>query len=223
MSMARRVALCLIVLGMVAAFTPHGLRAMQATPVAYSQEVRDGFVDGAQRRFQATGMRLLGSNVFVTGVYVFNSEDVARLAFGEIVDTILLRIEESEAIGEVGEIRPASVSNLGEESQAYLTKTDMDGTELALGVVFWRDGVAVYTGISASLGGGDPFTELFALARAITGREYVDAPVEWSGDEGDIRSGGVWDLLPTLSDIPEGFVFVDEEEIANVGAAAPTP
>lgn len=219
MSMARRVSFFLIILGIVASLLPHDLRAMQATPAAYSPAVRDGFVGGATRRFQATGMRLLGSNLFVTGVFVFDSEDVAKLAFGEIVDTTLLRMSEGGDFGEVGEIQPASVSNLGDEAQAYLTKVDSDGTELAIGVVFWRDSVAVYTGFSASLDGGDPFTELFALARAITGREYVDMVVVGTGDPTDMRTGGVWDLLPTLSDIPEGFVFVDEDEIHNVGAA----
>ena len=57
---------------------------------------------------------------------------------------------------------------------------------------------------------GDPLTDIAVIAEKILGRQPGgDAtPI---GDEG-LREGGLWDLLPRLEDLLEGFVL-DEEKV----------
>ena len=57
----------------------------------------------------------------------------------------------------------------------------------------------------------DPLTDLFAVGRSVTGRKLNDDPVSVPSSPLEMHTGGIWYLLPTLADIPEGLVFQEDE------------
>ena len=53
-------------------------------------------------------------------------------------------------------------------------------------------------------------TDLAGVAEKVVGRELGGEATPVAAD--GLRSGGLWDLLPRLADLPEGFVL-DEERV----------
>jgi hypothetical protein len=52
---------------------------------------------------------------------------------------------------------------------------------------------------------------LFNIARAIEGRQPGPEPLAGTPIPNEMQSDGIWDVLPTLDDMPEGFVFIKDE------------
>jgi hypothetical protein len=177
------------------------LAAQDGTPSGATAP--SGIVAGATRVFQATGPRLLGSTYLQVTAFVMVDAAVAERSMDVGISGALAAVSLSTPA------RPVSVDPIGDEAEAYLATMASDGTEFPVGFVFWRDDRVLYAGFSLAVG-GDPLADLFALARTITGRPYVETLVTEPATPGGMWSGGVWNLLPTLADVPEGFVFVSD-------------
>lgn len=218
MSMVRSVALCLVVLIVVLALMPISLSAEQATPTPNAQRASNGYVASGSRTFRSAGPRAYGVNSILFNVYVCHSAYSAQ----QVMQQIVVNIPNLELPADTGDFQQASISDLGDEAQAYLALTEPGEFQGYYGIVVWRDGENVYVGFAFSVG-RDPFQELFSIGRTITGRQYRDTPTLTPVSGIGPRTGGVWDLLPTLSDFPEGFVFVVDEDSALTEKATPTP
>jgi hypothetical protein len=70
---------------------------------------------------------------------------------------------------------------------------------------------------------GDQLPEIFAISRAIVGR--VPGPRDSTATmiPGELRHDGIWAVLPTLNDIPEGFVFFEDRLPGEASSAMETP
>lgn len=153
--------------------------------------IRDGFVTGAIRQYEAPGVRLMGMLALHASVYVYESDDAATTALPAIVAFM-----DGEIAANGGTLAPASAPDLGDEAMAFAGDLTQGETTYVAAMLAWRDGSKVSTLVAAGLS-GDLFPEMMAVAEAMQGRVF------WSG--------GAWDLLPTLEDMPVGFVLKDEE------------
>jgi hypothetical protein len=165
-----------------------------------------GFLGGAERRFEASGMRLTGALVISTAAYAFDSETHAVEAFPSLIEHTRGAIET-----DASPLHEASAPPLGDEHAAYVGEVpgpDESSPRFAVGLVFWRDGDLIIVMFAGGLA-GDQLAELVPTAQAIAGRE-PGPPTAATLVPGNMRSGGLWDVLPTLEDAPEGFVFLED-------------
>jgi hypothetical protein len=172
----------------LAALLPLSAAAQEPDPA-----IRDGFVAGAIRQFEAPGVRLMGALALHASVYVYASDDDATAAMPLIIDFM-----SSEITAYGGTIVPASAPDIGDEAMAFAGDLAQGETTYVAAMLVWRDGRHVSTLYAAGLA-GDLFPEMIAVAEAISGRAVADTP------------DGAWDLLPALGDVPVGFVLKNEE------------
>lgn len=182
-----------------------------ASPTAGPTWRPPGLTFGAARQFDAPGLRLIGPMRIMTAAVVFDTEAHAEDAMPSAVDF-------AQAISQMepDSIRPASApKDLGDEAVAYIGEVAPEGQSqaFATGLLVWRE-QRLYTMIGYGFAGTDVLTELFALGRSISGRAVGNTPTAPVAAH-NLWSGGVWDLLPTLADVPEGFVFESDTPISG--------
>jgi hypothetical protein len=153
----------------------------------------------AEREFETAGMRLIGPAAILVSVFGCASPAAAAEAFPAMSDAI------ADHFG--GEaLQQASAPRLGDERVALAGQTppDPDGDTFAVGIFAWRDGAYIYLTVAAGLT-GEQLPVLFDLARTLEERD---------------ATGDVWQRLPALDDMPEGFVVRSEQPIARATPAA---
>lgn len=177
-----------------------------------------GMTDGVQRGFTPTGGRFVGLNSIGFVVIELDTIDHAKEATLALTSNIADFIA---AAGTAGALRPASIRDLGDQTIARagtITSTSKGtSTETMVAVIGYRSGRFV----SVCYGDGkitDPLLELAGIAEKLIDRtpKPKDAPLNNDG----LRQDGLWNMLPTLHDVPEGFV-VDNEAAPRQGT--PTP
>jgi hypothetical protein len=143
-------------------------------------------------------MRLIGPAAISVWVFGCASPADAAEAFPAMSDAI------ADHLG--GEARPASAPRLGDERVALAGQTppDADGNTYAIGIFAWRDGAFIYLTVAAGLT-GEQLPVLFDLARTLEERAATD---------------DVSQRLPTLDDMPEGFVVRSQQPSAVATPAA---
>jgi hypothetical protein len=187
-----------------------------------------GAEDAALRNFEASGLRLIGSLFLLFGVCQFDTpehaEDAAPALGTRTVDNL-------QAPPGSGSLKPASVRPLGDQALAFAgtieapADDDSPIREATAAVLVVREAAFVHVMVGAAIA-GDPLTDLAGIAEKVAGREPGgdETPVAADG----LREGGLWDLLPRLADLPEGFVLDQEQVPAPFDplpgqAADPTP
>jgi len=189
------------------------LARQDVTPTPRATVTVPGFIEGATRNFQAPAGRLVGTGFISALVVITDTDEHAAAAFPDLVDYYrdYLYRDQTESISET--LRPASTPDLGDEAAAYAGEfaDPKNPNALFLAAIFcWREGPIIYENFALSRG-VDPLPDLFAVGRKITGREQNNDPVSVPASPQEMHTGGVWDLLPTLADVPEGLVFLNDE------------
>ena len=189
--------------------------AQQETESSVTQRVGTfrGRLDGASRSFAPSAVRLIGTSFISTFVVTYNTKVNVAAAFPWLTDYRLdfLFRNQAQAVSET--LRQASAPDLGDEAVAYVGDfVDSANPDITyvLGFIAWREKAIIYQNVGLSRETG-PLPDLFAVASNITGRELNGDPVSTPTSPQDMHIGGIWDLLPTLADVPEGFVFVEDE------------
>ena len=78
-----------------------------------------------------------------------------------------------------------------------------DEPDLTIAILVVRRGAILRFFVGGAVA-GDPLTELTHIAEAVVDREPGGAATPVSSE--GLRTGGLWDLLPRLADLPEGFI-----------------
>jgi hypothetical protein len=189
-----------------------------------------GVEETAVRQYEASGARFIGPISLTFSVLRFDTIAHAQ----EAVPIMAARVAETfEAPNFDGSLQPASVRSLGDQAsaQAGTFKLGEGKVEVNIAVVSFRRGRFVR--VLSGYGRGDPLLELADIGERIEGRtSSMAAPPSTAAlptiapDDG-LRHGGMWDMLPTLEDIPEGFVLTLEGGSAPYSVSeqedAPTP
>ena len=105
---------------------------------------------------------------------------------------------------------------MGEEAVAYageVPNRDV-AAEIVVALLGWREANLILSGVSAGFS-GDQLLPLVSAAEAIAGREPGSGPVATPASESEMHTGGIWDVLPALDDLPPGFVFVSDETLTG--------
>ena len=209
-------------LGFFRLFTLLGLLTLSTTIPALAQDVTptpipllvpeiEGAQDAAIRSYGATGLDPTGMISIAMEVVRFDSADHAHEALETITERQMARLGQG---GDTSAIQQASVDQIGDETTAnagQLTFTDTSSPiqGIIVGLVIARNGEFVFLTLAGSLAGNAVGTAS-DVTKAVIDRQRGDdaTPVADNG----MRSGGLWDMLPTLDDIPSGLVF-DEDRV----------
>ncbi|MCA9878225.1 MAG: hypothetical protein KC442_10605 [Thermomicrobiales bacterium] len=205
----RVAAVVVMVLGLVAGWLP-----------AVAAQMADGaFIAGAQRQFATTDVPERGSGFLQFTIHVLPSDAQAEEQFPGAV----ARLREYFAGMAPGTVTlaPASAGGVGDQSQAFAGTARVEGVDVVLAVIAWRDGPLIYTAASVGMA-GDQVAELEPIIQRVADRHYTDAPVRRDRVTG-MRTGGAWDLLPNLDDLPPGFALQREIPLTPRVDATPAP
>ena len=167
-----------------------------------------GIEEAVARDFDASGMRLVGTLVFRFAAARFDEPESAEAAIPVVLDRYLDRL--GDEAGDVSGVRAASVRDLGDETVARageIVTPGEDEPDLTVAILAVRRGALLQLFVGAALA-GDPLADVADIAEAGVERE-PGGDATPTGDDG-MRTGGLWDVLPRLDDLPEGFVFVEE-------------
>lgn len=184
------------------------LALVLAMPSVAAQDASPVLVAQATRDFEASGLRLVGTLAITTSVYEMASDADAELALPMVVNAALAMVEDGG-----GSMQLASATDVGDESFAYageIADPANPETTYVSGILAWRDGPVVVLMVGGALA-GDPLTDLAMVARNIEGREPANAIATPPATPQGVGSGGIWDRLPTLADMPDGFVFKSDQ------------
>lgn len=186
-----------------------------------SAETSDDFVlpeleEAALRIFDATGATqgLLSLSVVVLR---FSSDGAADAGLETVADRYFALHGASTDELTIADPRPVSAPRIGDRRVAFtwmITHTPT-AIEFSFGMIVIRKGDVIYQ-LMAQSRGASPLTDLADVASAIV----TDEPRQPSGD--GPRTGGVWDLLPTLDEVPFGLV-VELEKVPEDYGPVPAP
>lgn len=189
---------CLILLVVLA--QPFSLHAQETQPAP-------GLLDAVRRDFAPASQTPFAYAYVIVRVAQFDTPENASQAidlwFGQQRNPDL-------AAADFSDLQPAGVQPLKDESHALAGPIfDEDGDEFQGALLAVRDGDVLYT-FESYQGLGPALDDATTIARRLFGLE-PDAvgPVEGI----DYRSGGLWDKLPRVEDMPEGFVMVSENKL----------
>jgi hypothetical protein len=210
------------VIASVSAFSlsPGGIFAQQSTATPASEAIT-GIIAASERRFEASGLRLLGAGAISVFAYQFDSAEHAAEGFAAVIEFFRDYFETGATA-----MQQASAPRLGDQRVAYVGElpesSEPDARLLAGGLFGWQDDDVVIVMIAIGLA-GDQLAELFAIGNAIVGRVPGPRAAAAISFPGEMRRGGIWDVLPTLEDVPEGFVFLEDRVPGQASGPAETP
>jgi hypothetical protein len=224
--------LVILMFVVLASWTDFAASAQEATPQSQDQSLDlvgiEGVQNSAVRNFMASGFRFVGTLRFGFLVAEFRDDGAASAAVPALAARTEHGLERTNR--DAPGLRPASVRPLGDEAIAYAGQVNTEGEDedfdtVTLAFIVVREGHYVHVLYGGALA-GDPLIEIADIAEKILGRDPGgdETPVAADG----LREGGLWDLLPRLADLPEGFVLDEERVPAPFDplpgqAAAPTP
>lgn len=184
-----------------------------------AQDDRETFIAGAQRQFATSDIPESGIIFLQFTVHVMPSRSVAEEEFPAAVAR--MREYFTTMVDAPTEMRPVSIDPIGDEARAFAIDTTVEDIPVSLVVIAWREGRLVYTAASAAIS-GDQIAELKPILARLENRQYEDSPVRTDPTTG-MRTGGAWDLLPNLQDIPEGFALQREVPLEPASVGTPVP
>jgi hypothetical protein len=170
-----------------------------------------GLEDVAQRDFIATGGTFDRTLFLSFLVMRFSSEDAARDGLEPYESNVLQRLEGNSTPA----LRTATTRSLGDEIRAVAGEiqiNDPDGIfdSLVIAHVLVRDGSYIHQAIGGAILWGDPLVDALNVLEKTVGRAPGNETIKIASN--GMRVGGLWDMLPLLNDLPEGFVFDEESE-----------
>ncbi|MFL5760317.1 MAG: DUF4352 domain-containing protein [Thermomicrobiales bacterium] len=205
----RRVIALVLVVVLLAGAVPASAQEPTPTPVPLLVPEINGVQDAAIRSFIATGFSLASPIYLTSAVVEFDSDEHTHDAMPIVRDRYLQSIGQN---GDVSGIKKTSAKKIGDETIALsgplkVSDPDVPITELACGLVVVRhDRYVLLVGVGSI--GGDSIGAALGTARAMV-EKHKGGDVTPTDADG-MRTGGLWAMLPTLDDIPEGLTFAEE-------------
>lgn len=198
---------------LLAAIPPAVVAAQDAGATSTADETvlfdLPGSENAALRGFNPSGARFVGTAAMVFAVVRFDSPERAEDALPLLLGRF--RRNPPGNGGNLTGVRPASVRAIGDDRLAYVgtlefRDEDRPDSDLALLLVHRDDVVYFMFGLALV---GDPLPDLANVAEVIIDREPGARATPVASD--GLRTGGLWELLPRLDDLPEGFVFSEDQ------------
>ncbi len=172
-----------------------------------------------QRDFEVSGLTLLGPTAIASIVFVYETPKEATTEFPRLHEFYRNEFEANQG----GDLQPASTPKIGDERKAYAGSFMSEDQEAIVGLFAWREGSRVYVLVDIGLA-GDLLTPLFDLGVSLSGRTLPNSAPAQATSPGEMGSGGAYELLPTLDDMPPGWVFTsDTDMLAALAASTPKP
>lgn len=176
-------------------------------------------VAAVTRQFDRNGLALVGPIAIRTFVAVYNDANVASMALPQLVH----QLRDQMAGPDGGDMRLASTPKIGDERLAYAGPVMANEQEAQAGVFGWRDGRHIYVLVDVGLT-GDMLEPLFGIASLLSGRALPESEAVQATEEGEMSRGGPFELLPTLDDMPPGWVFSEDADLTDTfERATPVP
>jgi hypothetical protein len=207
----RRVVALVLAVVVLAGAVPVSAQEPTPTPVPLLVPEIKGVQDAALRSFAATGLRIASPISLAVEVIRFDSGKHGKDAIDTLLERQMQRLAQG---GDTSGIKRASADKIGDETRAFggslkLTDTSAPIEEIAIGGAIVRRDEFVFVALVGSLG-GDSITPALEIMRKIVDRQPGQGATPTDAD--GMRTGGLWDMLPTLDDVPEGLTF-DEDRV----------
>lgn len=184
--------------GLVRAQEADGTPQAEATPRVYRFEFEGRHVTAA-RNYDAADSRTIGGFKYGMAVDVFAEEEDAARAYEQREDLLEGYLDTLRSNGaEVGELKEISAPDIGDEHSAILVPFTNEDFDFEFVFLFARESKVFQRWFG--VGFTAPADEMFTLAKEHMKFEDIDLEEE---DEKFIE------LLPDLSDMPEGFVAAE--------------
>jgi hypothetical protein len=184
-------------------------------------ELTQSFVVGANREFRTSKYSVSGGPTkLLSVVYQFDSPTSAEHGMHFVEDFLLHNATERD--GAIA--RRVSVPVIGDDRIAYALSLDdeIGASPLESGVLIWQEESVICVLISAGEY-GDQVALLFEVAQSMSGPNTSPASTSrQSGEPRMMRHGGIYNWLPSLSNLPNGWSFVSEQD-AELPKAWATP
>jgi hypothetical protein len=160
-----------------------------------------GLQDAAARSFEAPADG--SSGTFSMNFIVLQFEDEAA-ADDAIEEVVVHYLDLQELKNDVApSLKPTRAPDMGDRAIAYEWQINTEALAVNLAMLVFSKGDLVYY-MTAGGFDVDPLIDLEAVAKSmVSGDERPTA-------DDNLRSGALWDLLPTLNELPEGFKVRDE-------------
>lgn len=199
----------------------------RAQPSERAQPPSTTITDAAIREYASVGAPGDGMTWMLCEVVVFDADWRATGIPGGLLEQTIKAIAPDVTMGV---LRPVSIRPIGDEVVAKAgtlnirKDADSETQNTPAAIISFRDGRFVYL----LLGHGtttNPLQTLADIGEKLVGRTARDYFSTVTAD--GLHLGGVWDLLPGLEDMPEGFVVASETVPAWLQAfkstVTPTP
>lgn len=210
----RSTAVVLMLVVMMFGFDVVSAQARQATPTL--QDPADvGVISSVSRSFVAPNVSF--DSILAVSVLVAEYQD-ARLAsegMKQLGSNLLGALTSDsncpdDAI-DFSDLKEVSAPPLADESRGFAGSVgEKGGIQGQVTILVFREAQFVYVLFGAAIM-TDPMPDLVDVAESILSENRKASP---SGSE--MRTGGLWDRLPTLQEVPPGLALESEEENAHL-------
>jgi len=193
-------------------------RTPTPTPTAAATPDQDAVLFGAKgveryvtRAFGAAGPTIVGPAVLLCGVALFSSDEAAEAAMSLTLDGYIELMAETF---DPAPLRKASVRDIDADAAMAYAGTvpflDPDNPfgEVTFVLLAAQRGTVLRVMLCAALV-EDPFPYITSVYDVIVRRKPSDDPETL---EDGYHTGGVWDMLPTIDDVPSGLVFHEDTD-----------
>jgi hypothetical protein len=210
----RSTAVVLMLVVMVLGFGVVSAQAQQATPTRQAP-ADTGVIRSVSRSFEAQNVSF--DSILAVSASVAEYEDVGLATEGmkqvrsRFLGTLTSDSECPEDTLDFSDLKEVSAPQIADGSLAFAGSVgEEDGIQGQVTILVFREAQFVYM-----LGGAaimtDPMADLVDVAKSILAENRMAPP---SGSE--MRTGGLWDRLPTLQEVPPGLALESEEENAHL-------
>jgi hypothetical protein len=184
-----------LVLAFALADSPLTAAGQEVTPSNTRVAPPAGYLAQARREFNASGTRLVGTSALSFIVAEFDTDEHAEAAVPLVSDVVL------GSLANQGTLAPTSAPTFGDSTVAYTGKLEHEDYTFDAAMLTIRDGRYVHVWFAAGLA-ADPLLDLTTLAeRLLQDTSQVRATPEFNE---------LLNRLPTLRDLPTGFVLGNE-------------
>jgi hypothetical protein len=180
--------------------------AQEATPSATPDLPAGGVLATARREFIRTGTHLVGTGNFSFIVAEFDTEAHAEAAIPAVIERMT-----NDPKNGLENLERTSTMTFRDVTRAYTGKVEFDGAAFDAALLIVRDGPIVHVWLAGGPN-ADPLFDLYAIANTTFS--------ERAGEVGTPSVGNLEALLPTLDDLPPGFVLEREESFTFGQATA---
>ena len=168
--------------------------AQEASPTATPYPPIEGVIAEAQREYQVSGLRLIGTAALSFVVFEFDTAENDEAAMPVVVQRL------TEGAG-LGELDPTSDPSFRESTLAYTGKLEQGDYAFDVALLVVRDGRFVHASVGVGLA-ADPLSDLLKIAD----QAFADPRNGTTTPDPE----ELVDRLPSLENLPPGFVLQDE-------------